>query len=63
VMGGFYYITAGADEGNAEKGKKLVMYAVIGILVIISSYTIVATVINLGQASQGGWGDFFGGFF
>ena len=53
VIGGFYYITAHGDDSQIETGKNMVVYAILGILIIIGSYTMVATVLRVGRASQG----------
>ncbi len=52
IYGGFLYVTAGGEEGQTEKGKKSIMYAIIGILVVLSSYAIVNTLIT--EAPGGG---------
>ena len=52
VIGGYYYITAHGEEGQIEKGKKIIIGAVTGLLVIIASYTIVATVLNFGALNS-----------
>lgn len=52
IYGGFLYVTAGGKDEQTEKGKKSVMYAVIGILVVLSSYAIVNTLIS--EAPGGG---------
>jgi|GEM_PF-7061938 len=45
IYGGFIYVTAGGDESKTEKGKNSVIYAIIGILLILGAYAIVRTVI------------------
>lgn len=40
IYGGFQYIMSGGDPSVAERGKKSVVYAVIGIIVIIISYSV-----------------------
>ncbi len=45
IYAGFLYITTGAEDG-AEKAKKIVLYAVLGILLILASYAIVNTIIH-----------------
>lgn len=40
VYGGFTYLTAGADMKKAEKARSTMMWAIIGIVVMISSYII-----------------------
>jgi len=52
IYGGFLYVTAGGQEEQTTKGKKSVMYAVIGILVVLSSYAIVNTLLS--DAAGGG---------
>ena len=44
VYGGFQYMTAGLSEKNAEKGKKTILNALIGLSIIILAYVIVGTV-------------------
>lgn len=47
IYGGFLYLTAGAgQEEQTGKGKKAIMYAVVGILIILSSYAIVNTLLK-----------------
>ena len=58
IYGGFLYVTdAGAGE-QSEKGKKAIMYAIIGILIILSSFAIVNTVLkapgDIGTSGQPG---------
>jgi hypothetical protein len=47
IIGGFWYITAGGNEEQADKGKKTIINALIGVVVIILSYVIVNVVTNL----------------
>ncbi|MGE5392773.1 MAG: pilin [Candidatus Saccharibacteria bacterium] len=46
IYGGFTYITSGGNEDNAERGKKAVTNAIIGLVVVILSGVIVNVVIN-----------------
>lgn len=46
IIGGFRYITAGGNEEAAEAGKKTIVNAIIGIVVIILSFVIVRVVSN-----------------
>jgi hypothetical protein len=46
VIGGFQYMFAGANEDNAEHGKKTVRYAITGLVIIILSYVVVTVVVN-----------------
>ena len=46
IYGGFLYIMSGGDDANVEKGKKIIMYAAIGIIIILASFAIVNTVLK-----------------
>ena len=51
IYGGVLYVSAGGDEGKIDKGKKIIMYAIVGIIIILLSFAIVNTV--LGGAGAG----------
>jgi hypothetical protein len=44
VVGGFQYILGGASPDNAKKGKQTLLYAVLGLVIVLLAYTIVAVV-------------------
>ena len=44
IVGGFWYITSSGSEEQAEKGKKAIINAIIGLLVVILSYAIVTII-------------------
>lgn len=46
IIGGFRYITAGGNSDGAELGKKTILNAVIGIIVVILSFVVVRVVSN-----------------
>jgi hypothetical protein len=46
IIGGFWYLTSAGNEEQAAKGRKAITYAIIGLVVIVLSYTIVAVVIK-----------------
>ena len=46
IVGGFRYITAGGNEESAESGKKTIINAIIGVVVIILSFVIVRVISN-----------------
>ena len=46
VYAGFLYVTAGGDDSRMESAKKIVIWVVVGILVILGSYAIVNTVME-----------------
>jgi len=53
IIGGYFYMTAQGNEEQAEKGKKTLINAAIGIIVIILSYVIISVVVNLVTGSSG----------
>lgn len=44
IIGGFQYILSGANEGLAKRGKTTLTNAVIGLIIIILSYTVIRVV-------------------
>jgi hypothetical protein len=44
VIGGFWYITSAGNEEQAEKGKKAIINAIIGLVVVILAYAIVTII-------------------
>lgn len=46
IIGGFQYITSGANQELAETGKKTLRNAIIGLIVIILSYVMVSVIFN-----------------
>jgi len=54
IYGGFLYVTSGTSEDQSGKGKKAITYAVLGILIIISSYAFVNTFITLDNVDETG---------
>ncbi len=46
IIGGFRYITAGGNEETAESGKKTIINAIIGIIIVILSFVIVRVIAN-----------------
>ena len=46
IVGGFQYITAAGNEEQAEKGKKAIFNALIGLVVVILSYAIVNIIVK-----------------
>ena len=53
IYGGILYVTAGGNQENADKGKKLLMYAVVGIIIILASYAIVNTILVAAEPAAG----------
>lgn len=46
LIGGFYWMTAGGDEGRVETGKKWIFSGIIGLAIILSAYALSTFVIN-----------------
>jgi len=51
IYGGFLYITSGGDDSGAEKGKKIIIYAAIGAIIILISFAIVKTLLQANMTS------------
>lgn len=47
IIGGYQYLTSGANPDGAKKGKTTVVNALIGIIIIVLSYVLVTVVSNL----------------
>ncbi len=47
IYGGFMYITGSGDPAKADKGKKVITYAIIGIVVILISFALINTVLGV----------------
>jgi cytochrome bd-type quinol oxidase subunit 2 len=54
IYGGFLYVTAAGNQEKLEKAKKIIMYAVVGIVVILLSFAIVNTVLGAGTGGTTG---------
>jgi len=46
IYGGLQYITSAGNEEQAESGKKTLLNAIIGVVIIVLSYAIVAIIEN-----------------
>lgn len=46
IVGGYQYVTSAGSEDAAKKGRRTLVYAVIGLVIIILAYVIVQTVYN-----------------
>jgi len=54
IYGGFMYVLSAGEQEKAEKGKKAVTYAIIGILLIMGSFAIVNTILLAPSGSDQG---------
>lgn len=48
IYGGFLYITSRGDDGKTEEAKKIMTYAAIGIVIILVSFALVNSIIQIG---------------
>lgn len=46
IYGGFLYVSSAGNEENVNKAKKILLYAVIGVVVIIVSFALVNTLLG-----------------
>lgn len=46
IYGGVTYVTAGGAQEKIESAKKIIMYAIVGIIIILLSFAIINTVIG-----------------
>ncbi len=46
MLGGFWYLTSAGNEEQAEKGRSIITNSIIGLIVVMLAYTIVAIVSN-----------------
>lgn len=54
IYGGFLYVTAAGKEDKVETGKKIIMYSIMGIVIILLSFAIVNTVLTAGTGATTG---------
>jgi hypothetical protein len=53
IIGGYQYIASGGNEETAEKGKKTLINAIIGIIVVVLAYAIINVIVNLVGSGSG----------
>ena len=46
IYGGITYVTSAGNQESVEKAKKIIMYAVIGIIIVLISFALVNTIIS-----------------
>lgn len=54
IYGGITYVTAGGKDEAIGNAKKIIMYSLVGIIIILLSFAIVNTVLGAGTGTQGG---------
>lgn len=47
IIGGIYYITAFGDDNRMKEGKRIITYAIYGLVLVLISYSVVLTVNNI----------------
>lgn len=52
IYGGVMIVTSAGDPGKADKGKKILTYAAIGIVIILLSFAFVSTILGAGSGQQ-----------
>lgn len=52
IFAGFLYVTARGDDGQVEKAKNIMLYAAIGIIVILISFALVNTLLQAGFGTR-----------
>jgi len=53
IYGGFLYVSAAGNNEKIESAKKIIMYSIIGIIIILLSFAIVNTVLTAGTGATG----------
>ena len=53
IYGGFLYVTSAGNEEAVGKGKKILIYAALGIVIILISFALVNTLLGAGDAQRG----------
>lgn len=51
IYGGFLYVTSAGNNEKVDQGKKIITYAVVGIVIILISFALINTI--LGAANPG----------
>lgn len=51
IYGGFLYVSSAGNEDNVGKAKKILLYSVIGIVIIVASFAFVNTVLQVGTTT------------
>lgn len=46
IYGGISYVTAAGEQSKVDNAKKVILYAIVGLIIVILSYAIVSTVLS-----------------
>jgi len=52
IYGGFMYITSAGNEQNVDKAKKVIMYAAIGIVIIVLAAVLVNALVDIVSSNR-----------
>jgi heme/copper-type cytochrome/quinol oxidase subunit 2 len=52
IYGGFMYITSAGNEQNVDKAKKVIMYAAIGIIIIVLAAVLVNALVDIVSSNR-----------
>jgi len=53
IYGGFTYVSSAGNDDDTGKAKNIIMYALIGIVVILLSFALVNTILGAGTGAEG----------
>lgn len=56
IVGGYQYLTSAGNEEAAEKGRKTLVNAIIGVVVIVMAFVIINVIVNLVSSGSSGAG-------
>lgn len=54
IYGGVTYVTGAGEQEKLDSAKKIIMYAIVGIIIVLLSFAIVNTVLQAGTGTQAG---------
>ncbi len=46
IYGGILYVTGAGEQDKLDKGKKIIMYAIVGIVIILLAFALVSTILG-----------------
>lgn len=51
IYGGILYVVSAGNEENVNKAKKILLYAAVGIIIIMISFALVSTILGAGETA------------
>ena len=52
IYGGVTYVTAAGEDEKIQSAKKIIMYAVIGIIIVLISFALVNMILGAGTGTE-----------